>query len=77
MLQTTPLFLSSTSCTEWDSPFAVISTAIVSADAGFQGDNGAVVGAEIRDGIQNIRDWCRHLYSSCGSIKNLLQQAKL
>jgi hypothetical protein len=31
----------------------------------------------IRGGIQNIPDWCHHLYSSCGSTKNLSQQAKL
>jgi hypothetical protein len=31
----------------------------------------------IRGGIQNIPDWCRHLYSSRGSTKNLSQQAKL
>jgi hypothetical protein len=28
-------------------------------------------------GIQNIVDWCRHLYSSCGSVKHQCQQAKL
>jgi hypothetical protein len=31
----------------------------------------------IRGGIQNISDWCRLLYSSCGSAKHLLQQTKL
>jgi hypothetical protein len=31
----------------------------------------------LRGGIQNIPDWCRHLYSSCGSTNNLTQQAKL
>jgi hypothetical protein len=30
----------------------------------------------IRSGIQNISEWCRHLYSSCGSTNNLSQQAK-
>jgi hypothetical protein len=28
-------------------------------------------------GIQNIPDWCRHLYRSCGSAKHQSQQAKL
>jgi hypothetical protein len=31
----------------------------------------------IRDGIQNIPDWCRHLYSSCGIAKHRYQQDKL
>jgi hypothetical protein len=31
----------------------------------------------VRCGIQNIPDWCRHLYSSCGSAKHRSQQAKL
>jgi hypothetical protein len=31
----------------------------------------------VRGGIQNIPDWCRHLYSSCGSAKHWSQQAKL
>jgi hypothetical protein len=31
----------------------------------------------LRRGIQNIPDWCRHLYNSCGSIKSFSQQAKL
>jgi hypothetical protein len=31
----------------------------------------------IRGGIQNIPDWCRHLYSSCGSAMHRSQQAKL
>jgi hypothetical protein len=31
----------------------------------------------VRGGIQNIPDWCRHLYSSCGSAKHLFQKAKL
>jgi hypothetical protein len=31
----------------------------------------------IRGSIQNIPDWCRHLYSSCGSTKNLSQKGKL
>jgi hypothetical protein len=31
----------------------------------------------VRGGIQNIPDWCRHLYSSCGSAKRRSQQAKL
>jgi hypothetical protein len=31
----------------------------------------------IRGGIQNIPDWFRHLYSSCGSTKHRSQQAKL
>jgi hypothetical protein len=28
-------------------------------------------------GVQNIPDWCHHLYSSCGSMKHRSQQAKL
>jgi hypothetical protein len=31
----------------------------------------------VRGGIQNIPDWCRHLYSSCGSAKHRSQQAKI
>jgi hypothetical protein len=31
----------------------------------------------IRGGIQNIPDWCRHLYSRCGSPKHGSKQAKL
>jgi hypothetical protein len=31
----------------------------------------------IRGGIQNILDWCCHLYSSCGSTKYRSQQTKL
>jgi hypothetical protein len=31
----------------------------------------------IRGGTQNIPDWCRHLYSSCGNEKQWSQQAKL
>jgi hypothetical protein len=31
----------------------------------------------IRGGIQNIPDWCRHVYSSCVSPKHRSQQAKL
>jgi hypothetical protein len=31
----------------------------------------------LRNGIQNIPDWCRHVYSSCGSAENRSQQAKL
>jgi hypothetical protein len=34
-------------------------------------------GTLIRGCIQNIPDWYRHLYSSCGGTKNLSQQAKL
>jgi hypothetical protein len=30
----------------------------------------------IRGAIQNILDWCCHLYSSCGSAKHRSQQAK-
>jgi hypothetical protein len=30
-----------------------------------------------RGGIQNIPDWCKHLYNSCGSAKQRSQQAKL
>jgi hypothetical protein len=26
--------------------------------------------SDIRGGIQNISDWCRHLYSNCGSVKH-------
>jgi hypothetical protein len=33
--------------------------------------------AIIRGRIQNIPDWCRHIYSSCGSAKPRPQQAKL
>jgi len=36
---------SSNSCINCDSPFAVLSATIVSADIGFLGDNGAVLGA--------------------------------
>jgi hypothetical protein len=32
---------------------------------------------QTRGSIQNIPDWCRDLYSSCGSIKNLSQKPKL
>jgi hypothetical protein len=32
---------------------------------------------QVRSGIQYIPDWCRHLYSSCGSAKHRSQQAKL
>jgi hypothetical protein len=31
----------------------------------------------IRGGIQNTPYWCRHLYSSCSSVKHLSQHAKL
>jgi hypothetical protein len=31
----------------------------------------------ILGGIQNIPDWCRLQYSSCGGTNNLLQNAKL
>jgi hypothetical protein len=31
----------------------------------------------VRGGIQNIPDFCSHLYSSCGSAKHWSQQAKL
>jgi hypothetical protein len=30
-----------------------------------------------RGGFQNIPDWCRHPYSSCGSAKYRFQQAKM
>jgi hypothetical protein len=33
--------------------------------------------SQTRGGIQDIPDWCHHLYSSCGSTKNLSQLAKL
>jgi hypothetical protein len=33
--------------------------------------------SQTRSSIEYIPDWCRHLYSSCGSTKNLCQQAKL
>jgi hypothetical protein len=35
------------------------------------------VGWKVRGGIKNIPDWCRHLYSSCGSAKHQSQHAKL
>jgi hypothetical protein len=31
----------------------------------------------LQGGSQNILDWCRHLYGSCGSTKHWSQQAKL
>jgi hypothetical protein len=32
---------------------------------------------ELRGGIQNIPDWCRHLHSRCGSARHQSQQTKL
>jgi hypothetical protein len=32
---------------------------------------------KIRGGIQNIPDWCRHLYNICGSANHRSQRAKL
>jgi hypothetical protein len=33
--------------------------------------------SELRGGIQNIPDWCRHPYSSCDIAKYQTQQSKL
>jgi hypothetical protein len=37
----------------------------------------SVKSCELRGGIQNIPDWCRRLYSSCGSAKHCSKLAKL
>jgi hypothetical protein len=38
--------------------------------AGRLENRGSILCWDIRGGIQNIPDWCRHLYSSCGSAKH-------
>ena len=64
MIQTAPLFLSSTSCIRCDPPFAVLSAKMVSADADFLGDNGAVVGVAIK-GRPRTYDITRSAWQGC------------
>jgi hypothetical protein len=52
------------SCIKCESPFAVLSTTTVSADAGFLGDNGAVVGTAIKERPRTY-DITRRAWQGC------------